>query len=71
MTIKEIRGLTGLSQARFGAKYNIPTHTIEVWEMGIRKPPAYVLELLERCVVADVEQAEANGKQNEATTNPK
>lgn len=71
MTVKEIRALTGLSQVKFGEKYHIPPHTIEGWEMGIRKPPVYVLELLERCVVADMEQVEANGKQTEATPNPK
>lgn len=71
MTIREIRALTGLSQVKFGTKYHIPPHTIEGWERGIRKPPQYVLELLERCVVADMEQIEANGKQTEATANPK
>lgn len=70
MTIKEIRSMTGLSQVRFGQKYHIPAHTIEMWEMGKRNPPAYVFELLERAVRQDIEaegkQTEANEKQNEA-----
>ena len=47
MTIKELRALTGLTQAKFSEKYNIPKRTIESWEMGIRIPPEYVIELLE------------------------
>ena len=47
MEIKEIRALTGLSQANFGKKYNIPLRTIQDWEAGKRKPPIYVVELLE------------------------
>ncbi len=53
MTIKEIRELTGLSQAKFGEKYNIPKRTIENWESGNRKPPEYLPDLLERVVRAD------------------
>ena len=53
MTIKEIRALTGLSQARFGEFYGIPKRTIEEWETGRRKPPEYVLRLLERAVRED------------------
>lgn len=67
MTIREIRALTGLSQVKFGTKYHIPPHTIENWEMGTRRPPEYLLKLLERAVRDDFEatgkQTEANGKQ--------
>ena len=47
MNIKEIRALTGMSQANFGKKYNIPLRTIQDWETGKRKPSVYVVELLE------------------------
>ena len=47
MNIREIRALTNLSQANFGKKYNIPLRTIQDWEAGKRKPPIYVVELLE------------------------
>jgi len=53
MTIKDIRKLTGLSQAEFSEKYEIPKRTIEDWEAGVRKPPKYVLKLLERVVIYD------------------
>lgn len=56
MTIKEIRSLTGLSQAKFGEKYEIPKRTIEEWEAGRRKPPEYLLRLLERVVKEDFDE---------------
>lgn len=51
--MKSIRRFTGLSQAKFGKKYNIPKRTIENWEEGKNEPPDYVLELLWRCVQCD------------------
>lgn len=48
MTIREIRQAAGLSQARFAAKYEIPLRTIENWESGSRKPPEYVIKMIER-----------------------
>lgn len=56
MEIKEIRALTGLSQANFGKKYNIPVRTIQDWETEKINPPAYVVELLEFRVRYDIEQ---------------
>lgn len=58
MTIKEIRNLTGLSQADFGELYNIPLPTIKKWELSPnnqnhRKCPLYVNQLLERVVKID------------------
>lgn len=47
MNIREIRALANLSQVNFGKKYNIPLRTIQDWEAGKRKPPIYVVELLE------------------------
>lgn len=55
MTIKEIRALTGLTQAAFAKKYGIPKRTYESWEMQDRKPPEYVLDLLEKAVRIDLE----------------
>lgn len=51
--MKQIRGFSGLSQAKFGKKYNIPKRTIENWEEGKNDAPVYVLELLRRCVEYD------------------
>lgn len=53
MTIKEMRTLTNLSQAKFGEKYKISKRTIEEWESGRRKPPEYLMNLLERAVKED------------------
>ena len=58
MTIKEIRAMTGLSQANFAKKYNIPKRTIESWEAGDRNPPPYVIELLERVIRYEREHGE-------------
>lgn len=60
MTIKEIRSLTGLSQTDFGNKYNIPMRTIQNWEGGQRKAPAYVEELLEFKVRYDLNIVKVN-----------
>lgn len=48
--IKSIRAQTRLSQAAFAARYNIPKRTYEGWEMGERKPPAYLIFLLSEVV---------------------
>lgn len=47
MTIKELRENTGLSQDKFAELIHIPRGTIRNWEQGIRKPPEYVLFLIE------------------------
>lgn len=51
--VKLVRQRSGLSQADFGAFYGIPTRTIEDWESGVRKPTAYLLDLLLRAVHED------------------
>lgn len=48
MTIKEMRTATGMSQAKFSAYFGVPTHTLQCWEQGVRKPPAYVAAMMER-----------------------
>ena len=53
MTVKDIRILTGMTQVEFAKQYHIPKRTIEDWERGATKPPAYVVELLERVVRMD------------------
>lgn len=50
MTIKEMRETLGLTQELFAKRYNIPKRTIENWESGKRKPPSYVLDMLENSV---------------------
>ena len=55
MTIKEIRALTGLSQAKFAKKYNISVRTLQGWEAG-RTPPEHTITMLERLVKEDLEK---------------
>lgn len=57
MTIKEIRALTSLSQAKFCEKYHIPLNTFARWEQGKREPPDYLVELLEFKVRKDMEES--------------
>ena len=53
--IKAIRKKTGLTQAAFAERYNIPKRTVENWETEVTVPPRYVVELLKRAVDADFE----------------
>lgn len=64
MTIKDIRTLTGLSQAQFADKYHIPKSTLQCWEsegtIKHRDCPDYVKELLEFKVKYDLEKSVDN-----------
>lgn len=51
--IRALRASTGLSQAAFAARYEIPRRTIEDWESGSRTPPPYVITLLASAVKAE------------------
>ena len=44
--IKRARMLAGISQAQMSKLLDIPLRTIENWETGDRKPPAYVEKLV-------------------------
>ena len=52
-TIRELRSITGLSQARFAETYGIPKRTIENWEGGQRQAPDYLIRLLARAIKED------------------
>ena len=56
MTITEIRAISRLNKTKVAEKYNIPYRTLQDWEAGKSKPPAYVLPLLERCVNEDFKE---------------
>lgn len=51
--ILQIRKRTGLSQAKFCEKYEIPKRTLENWEQGSRECPEYLVKLLDRAVGDD------------------
>ena len=46
MTIKQARLLAGLTQQQMSDLFEIPKRSIENWEAGDRKPPAYVEKLI-------------------------
>ena len=54
MNIHEMRTSLGDTQGEFAERYNIPFRTIQNWEAGVRKPPQYILQLLESCVRSDL-----------------
>lgn len=47
MNIKELRAKTGLSQSKFAALVPMSVRTLQDWEQGNRKPPDYVISLIE------------------------
>lgn len=54
MNIREMRTRLGDSQSEFAARYSIPFRTIQNWEADIRKPPEYVMNLLESRIRFDL-----------------
>ena len=47
MTFKELRTLSGMTQAKFAEYFGIPKRTVENWDAEIRTPPRYVTDLME------------------------
>ena len=54
MTIREMRTKLGDTQSEFAARYHIPFRTVQNWETGLRKPPEYVVSLLEERIQGDL-----------------
>jgi len=54
MDIREMRMQLGDTQSEFAARYNIPFRTIQNWEAGLRKPPEYMMDLLEDRIREDL-----------------
>ena len=54
MEIREMRTKLGDTQSEFADRYRIPFRTIQNWELGVRKPPEYIVKLLERQVKEDL-----------------
>ena len=54
LNIREMRASLGDTQSEFAARYQIPFRTIQNWETGVRKPPEYILKLLENRIRADL-----------------
>ena len=47
MTIKELRQRTGWTQKFFAEYLEIPLRTVQDWEQGKRKPPEYLVKLIQ------------------------
>ena len=47
MTFKELLAQSGMTRKQFAEYFNIPYRTIQNWELGLRKCPDYLLELME------------------------
>ncbi len=54
MNIREMRTWLGDTQKEFAARYNIPFRTVQNWETGVRKPPEYIMNLLEQHIKKDL-----------------
>ena len=54
MDIREMRTRLGDTQSEFAARYNIPFRTVQNWETGLRKPPEYIMTLLESRICEDL-----------------
>lgn len=54
MNIRDMRTQLGDTQSDFAKRYNIPFRTIQNWESGVRKPPEYIVELLESRIATDL-----------------
>lgn len=54
MTIREMRTALGVTQSEFAMRYNIPFRTVQNWETGLRKPPEYIMNLLENRISEDL-----------------
>ena len=49
-----MRTRLGDTQSEFAARYNIPFRTVQNWETGLRKPPEYIMTLLEDRIREDL-----------------
>ncbi len=54
MNIREMRTQLGDTQSEFAMRYSIPFRTVQNWEAGVRKPPEYIMNLLEVRIQADL-----------------
>ncbi len=54
MDIREMRTRLGDTQSEFAARYNIPFRTVQNWETGLRRPPEYIMTLLEYRIREDL-----------------
>lgn len=68
MTFKELRKRSGMTQLAFSAYFKISKRTIENWDGGQRKPPDYLLELMEYKLIKEgiIKESEAVNAENDS-----
>lgn len=54
LNIRDLRNKLGITQSEFAQRYNIPFRTVQNWETGLRKPPIYIIELLNNRIEEDL-----------------
>lgn len=54
MNVRDLRKQLGDTQGEFARRYHIPFRTIQNWETGTRKPPEYILDLLQHRIREDL-----------------
>lgn len=47
MILKQLRELSGMTRQQFCDYFSIPYRTVQDWELGNRKCPEYLLNLME------------------------
>lgn len=45
--IKYLRLAAGMKQGEFAKYFGIPLRTLQNWESGVRRPPEYLISLIE------------------------
>ena len=54
--IKDVNKESGLTMAELNRRYKIPYRSLQNWSLGLREPPEYVSDLLERVINEDKEK---------------
>lgn len=57
MTIKEICEKYKISQSGLARRFGIPLRTVQGWYLGERKPPEYVVGMINELLQVDAEKA--------------
>lgn len=50
MDIKSIRESTGMNKKQFAEYFGIPYRTLQDWELGNRKAPEYVINMISKII---------------------
>ena len=65
--IRALRAETGLNRKQFAEYFQIPHRTVEEWEAGRRKPPAYIPRLIKYQILYEQQFGKKNKKEHDDT----